>query len=118
MDTFPNRRKKKKKQNETIIKDIIKVIRALFEKEDYYEPKRVSYFWNMWNLRNVVIDLQNSDAWKTQLSIAINFIPSKDSEKEHVMHPGSSGNVKLLNFSMTIFSMRVKPFIKKHFFTL
>ena len=33
----------------------------------------------------MVIDLQNSDAWKTQLTIAINFISSKDAEEECVM---------------------------------
>ena len=43
-------KQKKKKQNETIIKDrIIRDIRTLFEQEneeDYYKPKRVSNFWN------------------------------------------------------------------------
>ena len=43
-------KQKKKKQNETIIKDrIIINIRTLFEQEkeeDYYKPKRVSNFWN------------------------------------------------------------------------
>ena len=80
----------KKKHNERIIKDrIIKDIRALFEQqeEDYYEPKRVTNFWNnnyieyesngnknrnlslheYYNknrpyLRNIIIDLQNSNA--------------------------------------------------------
>ena len=40
---------KKNKQNERIIKDrIIRGIRILFEQqeENYYEPKRVSNFWN------------------------------------------------------------------------
>ena len=43
-------KQRKKKQNETIIKDrIIRDIRTLFEQEneeDYYKPKRVSNFWN------------------------------------------------------------------------
>ena len=36
--------------------------------------------------RNIVIDLQNFDMWKVQLTTAINFISSKDAEEEHVMH--------------------------------
>ena len=96
---------------------IIGDIRALFEQEeeDYYEPKRVSNFWNnnyikhesngdknrnlsldeylnksKPNLRNITIDLQNSDAWKVQLTIAVNFISSKNAQEERVMHSSSS----------------------------
>ena len=36
--------------------------------------------------RNIIIDIQSSDTWKIQLIIAINFIFSKDVEKERVMH--------------------------------
>ena len=43
-------------------------------------------------MRNVIIDLPNSDAWKIQLTIAINFISSKDGEEERVMH-SVSGNI-------------------------
>ena len=32
-----------------------------------------------------MIDLQNSNTWKIELTIAINFISSKDAEEEHVM---------------------------------
>ena len=32
-------------------------------------------------LRNEIIDLPNSDAWKIQLTIAINFISSKDAKE-------------------------------------
>ena len=52
MDSFGNRRRKrtkKKKHNERIINDrTIRNIRTLFEqeKEDYYEHKRFSNFWN------------------------------------------------------------------------
>ena len=34
----------------------------------------------------MIIDFQNSDTWKIQLTIAINFISSKDSEEKRVMH--------------------------------
>ena len=37
-------------------------------------------------LRNIMINLQNSDIWKIQLTIAINFISSRDTEEERVLH--------------------------------
>ena len=46
---YEKEERKKKKQNEKIIKDnIIRDIRILFEqeKEHYYEPKRISNFWD------------------------------------------------------------------------
>ena len=49
-------------------------------------------------MRNIIIGLQTSDAWKIQLTIAINFISSKDTEEERVMHP-SSNNIKLIPYS-------------------
>ena len=81
---------KKKKVNDGLIEDrIIRDIRTLFEQQeeiDCYKPKRVSNFWNnnyieyesnvdrnrnLWldeylnkiepYLRNIIIDLQNSD---------------------------------------------------------
>ena len=44
-------------------------------------------------LRDIIFDLQNSDTWKIQLTIAINFISSNDTEEECVMHP-KSNNIK------------------------
>ena len=41
-------------------------------------------------MRDIIIYLQESDTWKIKLTIAINFISSKDDEKEHTMH--SKGN--------------------------
>ena len=99
-------------------------ITALFEQEvDYFEPKRVNNFWNNsyiecesngdknrnllldeylkkieTYLRNIIINLQNSDKWKTQLTIAINLIASKDTEEERVMHL-SSDNIKFTSYS-------------------
>ena len=37
-------------------------------------------------LRDIIIDVQNSDTWKIQLTIASSFISSKDVEKERVMN--------------------------------
>ena len=47
---------------------------------------------------NKIIDLQNSDTWKIQLTIAINFSSSKDAEEERVMH-SSSSNMKFTSYS-------------------
>ena len=49
-------------------------------------------------MRNIKIDLQNSDVWKIELTIAINFISSKDAEEEHVMH-STSDNIKFTLYS-------------------
>ena len=45
-----------------------------------------------------MIDLENSNAWKIQLTIAINIFSSKDGKEEHVMH-ASSDNVKFKPYS-------------------
>ena len=44
-------------------------------------------------LRDKIFDLQNSDTWKIQLTIAIKFISSKDAEEEGVMH-SKNDNIK------------------------
>ena len=49
-------------------------------------------------LRNKIIDIYNYDAWKTQLTIAINFIYSKDAEEEHVMQ-STCNNLKFTLYS-------------------
>ena len=46
-------------------------------------------------MRNTIIDLQNSDAWKIQLTIANDFISSKE---ERVTH-SNSGNKKFTPYS-------------------
>ena len=98
------------------IKDrIIRDIRALFEKEDdYYIPIRIGNIWNnnyieyesnsdknknlslkeylseiKPYLGDIIINLQKSGTWKVQLTIAINFISSKDDDEEQVMHSNS-----------------------------
>ena len=48
-------------------------------------------------LTNIIINFQNSDTWKFQLTIAINFISSKDTEEERAMHPGSD-NMKFTSY--------------------
>ena len=108
--------KEKIQKRQKIIKDkIIWYIRTLFE--DYYEPKRVSNFWNNNYIKyerngdknrnlsldeylpkikpyltNIIINFQNSDALKIHLTIVINFTSAKDVEEEHIMH---SDNVNI-----------------------
>ena len=48
-------------------------------------------------LRHIIIDLQKSDTWKIQLTIAINLISSKDAEKK-VMR-SSSNNIKFTSYN-------------------
>ena len=49
-------------------------------------------------LRNIKIDFQNSDTLKIELSIAINFISSKNAEAEGVMHSRSK-NIKFTSYN-------------------
>ena len=37
-------------------------------------------------LKDIIINLQNSDTWKIQLTIANKFISSKDTNEEHTVH--------------------------------
>ena len=49
-------------------------------------------------MRKIITDLQNSYTSNIQLTIAINFISSKDVEEECVMH-SNSGNIKSTPYS-------------------
>ena len=49
-------------------------------------------------MKNVITDLQNSDTLKIQLTIAINFISSKDTKEERVMH-WNSDNTKFTSYN-------------------
>ena len=47
-------------------------------------------------LRGIIIDPQESDTWKGQLTIAVNFVSSRNAEEERVMH-SKSYNVKSMS---------------------
>ena len=47
-------------------------------------------------MKDLIIDLQESDTWKIQLTVAISFIFLKDAEEERVMH-AKSGNTKFMS---------------------
>ena len=114
---------KLKKENLTIKDRIIRDIRTLFELgDDYYKPLRVGNFLNnnyieyesngdrnknllvkeylvriKPYLRDLIINLQKSDTWKIQLTIAINFISSKDIDEERLMH-SKSYNIEFMSY--------------------
>ena len=86
------RKKLEKKINDRIIKDrIIKDIGTLFEQEEHYESNddknrnlSLDEYFNKIEpyLKNIIIDLQNSDTSKIQSTITINFISSNYVEEE------------------------------------
>ena len=49
-------------------------------------------------MNDILIDFQNYDAWKIQLTIAINFISSKDTEEERVMY-STNNNIKFTSYN-------------------
>ena len=49
-------------------------------------------------MRVIIIDFQNSDTWKIQLTISINFISSKHAEEERVMD-SKSDNIKFTSYN-------------------
>ena len=47
-------------------------------------------------MRDILINLQKSDTWKIQLTIAINFISSKDVDEKRVIH-SKSDDIELMS---------------------
>ena len=48
-------------------------------------------------LEQIIIDLKNSNTWKIKLTIAINFISTKDVDEERVMHSKSDNMEIMIN---------------------
>ena len=48
-------------------------------------------------MRDIIINLQKSGTWKVQLTIANNFISSKDADEEQVMHL-ESNNIEFMTY--------------------
>ena len=107
-------------KNKAIKDTIIRDIRNLFEyEEDYYRPVRVGnccgnnyiehkskddrktlsveeYFNKIrWYLKDILNNIENSNTWKTQLTVAINFISSKNKDEERVVH-SKSDNIEIM----------------------
>ena len=51
-------------------------------------------------MRNLVIGLQKSDTRKSQLKISFNFLSSKDTNEEQVMH-SKSDNIEVMIYDNT-----------------
>ena len=49
-------------------------------------------------LRNIIIDLRNSDTWKICLTIAINFVSWKGTKEEPVMH-SNRDNIRFTSYN-------------------
>ena len=54
--------------------------------------------------RDILINLQKSDAWKIQLITAINFISSKDVDEERVIHL-KSNNIEFMPYNNELFEL-------------
>ena len=50
---------------------------------------------NLFDLKDIIHNLKNSDMWRIQLTIANNFICSIDNDEEHVMH-SRSDNIEIM----------------------
>ena len=74
---------------------------------DEYLNKIESY------LGNIIISLQNSDTWKIQLTIKINFISLKDTEEERVMHENSD-KIKFHNKVNDVVNELFKSLLSKY----
>ena len=48
-------------------------------------------------MKDIIIDLQKSDTWKIQFTIAINFISSKDVDEDRVML-SKRDNIEFVSF--------------------
>ena len=49
-------------------------------------------------MRDIIIDLQNSETSEIQITIAINFMSLKDDEEKRVMY-GKTENIKFTSYS-------------------
>ena len=59
-------------------------------------------------MREIIINLQRSNTWKIQLTIASNFISSKDVDEERVIH-SKSDNIEFMSYD-TVNEVVHKPF--------
>ena len=82
-----------KKQSE---EKIIKHIRNLFKLKKNLPVKEYLDKIKPY-LSDIIINLQKSDTWKTQLTIVINFISSKYVDEERVMHL-ESNNIEFMQY--------------------
>ena len=92
--------------------------KQIWRKKDYYKPKNEFNIYNKNSIeyksnrdrnnilplkeylykRDIIIDVEEFDTWNIQLTIAINFIFSKNAEKEYVMH-SKGDNIKFTSYN-------------------
>ena len=61
---------------------------------EHYQLKKYLYKIRPF-LKDIINDLKTPDIWKIQLTIAINFISSKNNDEEHVIH-SKNDNIKIM----------------------
>ena len=115
---------RREKETEAIKDRILRDIKNRFEhekgEENYYKPVGVSGFWcnnyieyesnvdrnktlsvEEWfnkirpSVKDIINNLKESDTWKIQFTIGINFISSIDKDEEHIMH-SKSDNIEIM----------------------
>ena len=115
---------RREKETEAIKDRILRDIKNRFEhekgEENYYKPVGVSGFWcNNYieyesnddrnktlsveecfnkirpSVKDIINNLKESDTWKIQFTIGINFISSIDKDEEHIMH-SKSDNIEIM----------------------
>ena len=72
-------------------------MKVMVTKIEIYNLANIFTQLNIPYFGNIIIDFQNSDTRKIQLTIEINFIISKDSEEECVMH-SRSNSIKVTSY--------------------
>ena len=72
-------------------------MKVMVTKIEIYHLANIFTQLNIPYLGNIIIDFQNSDTRKIQLTIEINFIIWKDGEEECVMH-SRSNNIKVTSY--------------------
>ena len=99
-----------KKKNNKVIKDrIIRDIRTPFEHDNYIEyeskndtNKTLSVKECLYKIipyvKDFINNLKKFDPWKIQLTIAINFISSKDNDEECIIHSKSDNTEIMINY--------------------
>ena len=60
----------------------------------HFQLKNILIKLALW--KDIINNLKKFDTWKIQLTIAINFISSKDNDKERVMHSKNDNGKQIL----------------------
>ena len=114
-------KKEIKGTKDKVLRNIQNIFEYGKEEENYYKPVRVNNFWSNnyseYNsncdrnktlsveeyldkvrpyLKYIINDLKQSDTWKIQLTITLNFISSKDDNDEERVTHSKSDNIEIM----------------------